>query len=221
MMGDKKYLLLIISLVSYFAFSSNVNAALCDKEHINQLKELANQVEIDYEYIVDNDEDGDGEFTTNMYYVGVNLLSSELYITDGKKKYYYNDSEAGIIKLYYNSGTIEFDIYSNTCQDLILRTITINLPKFNIFSYRNECEQLKEYDLNVCDPWYQGSIDVESFNNVVSKYLNKSVVTKDSNFIDDLIAFFSNYWMHIFGIIILIVVIIIVYKIYRRRSVLE
>lgn len=221
MMGYKKYLIIIISLVSYFAFVSRVDASLCDREHISQLKELAEHVEIDYEYVVDNDEDGDGEFITNVYYVEVNLLSEELYLNDRKNTYYFTDSENSKLKLYYNSGTVDFDIYSNTCQDFILRTITINLPKFNIFSYRPECEQLKEYDLNVCNPWYQGDLGEHSFSRAISKYLNKPVITEESDFIDNIIEFLSNYLIYILLIIILMIAIVMVCKIYRRRSVLE
>ena len=82
-----RYIKILFIIVCYFAYSSNVLADLCDKEHIKELKELANKVEVNYEYIVDEDEDGDGETTINVYSVDVNLLSNELYLNDGRKKY--------------------------------------------------------------------------------------------------------------------------------------
>lgn len=214
-----RYIKILFIIVCYFAYSSNVLADLCDKEHIKELKELANKVDVNYEYIVDEDEDGDGEITINVYSVDVNLLSNELYLSDGKKEYYFNDFENGIVNLYYNASKINFDIHSTRCFDYKLRTISIDLPKYNTYSYKSECKELSEYELDVCDPWYQGTINDNYFDSVVNKYLN--IPKEKETIIDILINFYNKYQLIIIGSILLIVLVIIGIVSYRKRSVLE
>ena len=214
-----RYIKILFVIVCYFAYSSNVLADLCDKEHIKELKELANQVEVSYEYIVDDDEDGDGEKTINVYSVDVNLLSDELYLSDGRKKYYFNGFDNGILKLYYNASKIDFEVRSTRCFDYKLKTISINLPKYNTYSYRSECKELSEYELDVCDPWYQGIINDNYFDSIVSKYLN--IPKEKETFIDKAIVFYNKYQLIIIGSILFVVLAIIGIISYRKRSVLD
>ena len=222
MMGYKKYLLLIISLVSYFAFTSSVDAALCDREHINQLKELANQVEVNYEYIDYSEEilgGNGGAYATNRYKLTINLIAEDLYLVYNNKEYYYNQTDNGIVSFSVNSGYVEFTIHTKTCAGHKLRTINLTLPKFNTYSYRGECQELEEYELDVCDPWYQGTITDSSFNKVIDEYLNP--VVKEASKWDEILIFLSNYYLYIIGGIVAVVLLVVAVIIHGKRSVLE
>ena len=235
MMGYKKCLILIISLVSYFAFTTNVDASLCDKEHLSQLKELANQVEVSYEYIdysdnVVNDDgeiydnidiyDNSEEFVVNSYLVSVNLISDELYIVDEyNNKYYYEQSENGMLKLTVNSGVVEFTIHSWRCADYKLKTVKLDLPKFNVYSYRSECKELEEYEIDVCNPWYQGTITDSSFSKTIDEYLNP--IVEDVIIWDKILNCLKNYYLYIIGGIFVVILLVIAIIVHRKRSVLE
>lgn len=223
MMGCKKYLILIMSLVSYFAFASSVDAELCDREHISQLKELANQVEVSYEYIDYSDEilsGSEGEYLINTYLITVNIISDELYIIHDNREYYYNQDNGGVVTFAVDSGFVNLSIHSNFCGGYKLKSETINLPKFNIYSYRSECKELEEYDLKVCDPWYQGTITDERFNTIVQEYFNDDVVVEKSVF-DNISDFFKDNYLILIGSVVVICVIVFGIRLYKKRSVLE
>lgn len=207
-----RYIKILFIIVCYFAYSSNVLADLCDKEHIKELKELANKVDVNYEYI----EGGD---LVNSYIININLLSDKLFVMHEYNTYYYNQEKNGLITFVVNSGNIKVTIHSDTCVGYKLRTISLNLPKFNIYSYKTECKELEKYDLDVCDPWYQSTINDNYFYSVVNKFLNKP--EEKETFIDKIINFYNEYQLIIVGSISFVVLSIIGIILYRKRSVLE
>lgn len=217
-----KYKKLLLFVMCYFTFTSRVSAAICDNNHIKELKELAEQVDVSYEYIDHSDEINsgvDGEYSLNSYSINVNLISDELYIKDGYQNYYYEDSYNGIINFVVNSGHVNLSIHSKKCNNMKLKTISLDLPRFNTYSYKSECKELKEYDLEVCDPWYQGQINDNYFYKIVNKYLNPKV-EEDNNW-DKIISFIQKYQYIFIGSILLIILGVIGIYIYRKRSVLE
>lgn len=219
------YKYLLVLLVSFFAFSFYVDADLCDREHINQLKELAKQIEVDYEYI-DESDSGKEEYAINIYQISLNLLSNDLYLVHNENNYYYDQFENGNVNFNVNSGKQELVIYSTLCPNIKIKTIKLNLLKFNVFSKYDECAKVADYDLDVCDPWYQGYLDEISFYDVVDKYLIDTSVedeTKiDINF-DSIINFIKTYYMYficgLIGLTFIIVSIIVIIN--KKRSVLE
>jgi len=213
-----RHRLLLLFIISFFTFNVCVDASVCDNEHISQLRELAKQVDVSYEYIdASEDENDDGEFSINQYIVSVNLISDELYLSDGKNDYYYSN---GLVNFITNAGNMKLYIYSTRCADIKLRTISLSLPKFNVYSLRDECKKLEEHDLDVCDPWYQGVISEKTFENIVSKYINDDM-SNDSNFVDKIFEFLKSYYLYIIGGLILFCLIIFGVVVHRKRSVLE
>lgn len=217
-----RYKKILFIIICCFVYTSSVSADLCDKEHIKELKELANQVEINYEYIDYTEEiknNTEGEYPLNSYLVSVNLISSELYIKYNNYDYYYTNDNNGLIEFVVNSGKVNLTINSDTCAGYKLRNVSLNLPKFNTYSYRSECKELSEYELDICDPWYQGTINDNYFYNIVNKYLN--VPEKKETFIDKVIKFYNDYQLIIVGSVLLLILAIIGIISYRKRSVLE
>lgn len=214
--------ILLLLIISFFAFSSNVSAGVCDKEHISQLKELAKRVEINYEYLDYSDailNNGEGEYIINTYLITVNLISDELYVMYDNIEYYYNQDNGGIVTFAVNSGRVNLSVHSSACAGYKLRSETINLPKFNTYSYRSECKELEKYNLEVCDPWYQGTITDNIFNDIVQEYFNAE--GEENGIFAEIMSFFKNNYLIFIGGIVAVLTIIICIRIYRKRSVLE
>lgn len=211
-----KILLLFITL--FFSFNLRVDAALCDREYIEELKDLSDQVEISYEYIYDNDSDGDSEIAVNTYMITINLLSEELFVSYNNRNYYFSKNNNGIISFVVDSGDLMLSIHSRRCTDYRLKTVNINLPKFNVYSYKKECKQLKDLDLDVCNPWYQGVLTDEKFSDVINEFLNNS---GEKNNISEIELFFKKYYIYIICFIAILIGLIFYIIHIRRRSVLQ
>ena len=214
-----KILLLFITL--FFSYNLSVDAALCDKEYIANLKELAEQVDVNYEYIDYSEEilsGKDGSYSTNRYIINVNLLNDELYVNYNDKKYEYNDSNGGSIIIGVNSGIVEISIHSSKCGEYKLRNITLDLPKFNTYYYREECRGLED-KIDVCDKWYQGSLNDNLFDKKISEYLNNKSDVVDM--FDKIILFFKYNFLLIIGGLVMCCLIVGGVYIYKKRSVLE
>ena len=210
---------LLVLFISLFSFSSNVFADICDNEYIKDLKELAEQVSVTYEYL-DNKSDlykenntkdtFNPKLTDDVYYANVDLISNKLYFVLASKKYSYKTEP---IKLVVGSGNLELEIRSRECWNEKLRTISLKLPKYNTYSYRIECDDLKGFNLDVCDPWYQGTVTENIFEEEVSKYL-----ANDENVI---INFLKNNYLYFCFFGVLLVILVVVFKGYRKKNVLE
>lgn len=209
--------LMFVFCFSLFGFNLSVDALMCDKEEIDNLKELASYVEYDYEVVVGE------EGIYNLYYVYVRGLNEQLYIVDGDgNEYYYNQIENGVLELILSSGNNVLKVYSTRCRDILLKKFSFNLPKFNVYSLRKECKELEEYNLDVCDSNYQAEINDEYFYKVVNSYLNDDNDNDDNeSFINKVVDFLSNYYLFILGGVVLLVVIIVAFLRMRKRRVLE
>ena len=217
-----KIKIMLFLLMSFFAGTLSVSADVCDKEHISQLKGLAEQIDVSYEYMDYSGEysdvdEVDGGFPVNTYSISLNLMSDELYVSNDLRDYYFTDSKDGVINFYGNAGKLDLKIRSSRCAGYVVRNISLDLPKFNVYSIRSECKKLSEYDLDVCRPWYKGTINDKIFYDTVNKYLKE----EKPNFLDVTVDFLKKYYLIIGGAIITLILVIVGIVIYRKRSVLE
>ena len=190
----------------------NINICNAD-ETKKELTILANQVEINYEYLgFQNDED---DFYTEFYKITISNLPDEMYIDYGEDIIYTSDSKDSDGNITFNlyTGEYTFKIYSNHYNNA-LRTEKILLPAHNQYADSPECKKLKKYNLEACDEWYQGNIDSETFDKNIEKYMEK-----EDNSILSIIK--DNYLYIIGGISILLVLIITIITFKRKRSVLK
>ena len=217
----RKIVMFLIVIFSFVIFSNDVSAEVCDDADMQRLKQLANMIEVNYEYI-DGKPIGDSEddsYSVNSYYLFINNLTEQLYIKDGIDEYYHSDLENGTLKLIHNSGQIQLLVYSTRCRDIVLRTIDLKLPKFNVYSFRNECIELKDLNLDFCDEWYQGYLDDRIFATYVEPYLvNRNI---EISFKDKVLNLLENYYIYmIIGVVSIILLILLIVR-YKKRSVLE
>ena len=201
--------LVIITLL--FIFNINcVKAETCDNADIERLKQLANMVDISYEWYY-NDYYNYGSYDVNIY-----NITDELYIVDeDKNEYRYSDvNESGFIYDSANDGTTTYKVYSASCNKK-LRSITVDLPKFNFYAYYDECEGISGDELDVCDEWYSGDLDYNTFISKVEQYNNSEDNNERKNI-------FQKYYLHIIVVGVVILVLVTAFVILRRkRSVLK
>lgn len=216
----KRFVNLFILIFAFFVFASNVSADVCDNEYIARLKELAKQIDINYEYIdhsYDIKNGADDTFSVNSYFISLNLISDELYITNDLREYYYDKLNGGVVEFIVNSGRLDLEFRSSRCGGYKIDTFSINLPKFNDYSYKSECNNLKEYNLDVCNPWYQGTVNDKIFYEEVNNYL----IEEKDTFGDKIVDFFSKNYLGVVALMLVILFIILGIIVYRKRSVLE
>ena len=202
----------IIFMVVVLFFSINyVSAVSCDNDDIARLKVLAQNVNYSSDFI--GDKDGVNDF--QLYNVSFSGLNDEMYISDVKRSFFvYNDND--VIKM--RSGINNLEIYSKNCGNRVLRTLTINLPIFNVYSLSEECDSIDINEFELCDPWYQGKIDSDYFSDNLNKYLKSKEKKKEENknksnwFIDNI------YLLFVLGIIVIIVLIIVIKDIIKKNK---
>ncbi len=200
---------LILTTLLFLTITPKVYAReYCINEDISSVKRDAQKITIDYE--LDKDPEN-----TGLFNITINGLTEDLSVYE-KVTNIYNDwsniNENGKLTFQLPGDSYEFKIYYNTCSDKPIRTIKINLPKYNYYAESSSCENISKEDLEVCDEWYQGDLDDETFNKIISDYNKKLEDQKkqeqqENTILNKIINFLSNYYLYIIGVIILIVII--------------
>lgn len=196
------------SFLIVFSFGMVVQASSCDSQDIARLKAIAKNVEVQYEFLSDSD-------LANHYQVSVSGLADELLLMDERyNKYTVADLKDGEFIFDTTASEVVLKVFSLNCETAnVLRTISIELPRFNYYSLTDECKKLKDKNLNICDEWYQGEIDESVFFETVSNYLD------EDNGLKQILD--KYYYFIIAGALLLVVVLIIFIIVHKRRSVLE
>lgn len=230
----KKKILLIIFM---FIFVPHVNAD-CDNDRINELKNLAKNVEITYELDTNDDNLEENDYSVNN--VGESIPQGNMRIiisglTEGflikdttyDRTFNYSDVKDGIIVIRNElNGSRTFKVYSTECNKDV-RSIFIKIPRYNNYSTDSLCEGISGDDLSVCGMWYEKDIDYETFKQTVEDYKKKVTEQKrieekkEKSIIDKTVDFLKNNYLYfIIGIVVIIIIAIII-KVRRKRSVLE
>lgn len=198
----KKVLFTILCLLILFDIKS-VNASECDSEDIDRLKGIASNITYTSDYIGDKDMTVSSQ-TYNVSFVGI---TDEVYISDLYHSFSVN-SDNDVIQL--QSGTNRLEVYSRKCDNKRLKTITIDLLKYNIYSRYEECNDIPDSELYVCDPWYQGKITDSVFYKEIDSY-NLKIEEESKTSIDRLIELFYSYYYIIVPVIIFLILLIIIF----------
>ena len=138
-------------------------------------------------------------------------LTDEIYVSDSHYTFkVLNDNE----KITLQSGSINLQIYAKNCNHKRLKTITVDLPKFNEHSVHEECESEQYKSLEVCDPWYEGNINYDDFK----KIINDNTVEEKTSFYGRVTNFFLNNKYMVCGVGILIIILLIAIFVIRNRK---
>lgn len=221
----KKVLFIMIVLLINNVF---VNAAVCDDDNIDKLKEHASKVNITYE--MDNDYvNENGEKEKGIYKIIVTGLEKYTSIRSKNlniNEKYTDDNQGNITIKNVESGIKKVSIYFDIC-DTLLITKTLNIPIFNKYSQREECNGIT--DLDVCMEDYKYQLNESTFNKKIEEYKEakeqqENEIKKESKMsmlFNRIVEFLKNYYLYIIGIIILVVSVTIYIVVRKKRYTLE
>ena len=197
---------LFVLVVFSFRF---VNAEACDNNDIARLKEIANNVGYNSNY-VGNDLASSSYQDYDVSFYG---LTDELYVTDYDDNFRFY-STTGSMR--FQSGVITLDIYSKNCFRR-LKSIVIELPKFNEYSLSDDCVTYKDDNLDVCDPWYQGDIDYRVFNSLMEEQAKKNEKRDYVDIVEDIWINNKILIISIAGVIV-VIFILLIYRIRKKNE---
>lgn len=152
-----------LSLIIIFLITSNVYAIdECSTKEMNRLKELANNVKINYNYEIQ-----EKELYQDDYIATINYTINFLNLNNELKVYYNNINGLTDISSFDNTNLkegahLEFSIYSyttNLCTNTLLKKITLDLPYYNNYYYKNKEKCLNYPDFKYCQEFMEVSED--------------------------------------------------------------
>lgn len=183
----------------------------CD---MDRLKQMAEQVDVttefDYDLVVY------GIYSSSS--VTVSGLNSEIYAVTDDGSMIFDESqknEYSVVKRNVSDRRIKsLEIKSISCPEVKLRTINIDLKKYNRFADYDECSKLKD-KLDVCDEFYDGELTESVFLSKINEYKNKTSETVNSSS-KVIINFLKKYCLYIIlGVVCFIAA---VYGVIRIRN---
>lgn len=233
------FYILIFTFVMFIPY--NVYAEECSNDKINELKEMAKSVQISYEHdesgASNNDEKynkskrNDDGFEVQSGDMQINIAGfiKEIYIKDetNKRTFNYEDADNGILVLHYERyGSFNFNVYSNECKDIKLRSIYVRVPRYNIYNTDPYCEGISGEELAVCGEYYENDLDFEEFEKKALEYKAKKAKEAEeeerkNTFLYKLSTFVKNNYKYliVFGILVIVVIGLLIFR--RKRSELE
>ena len=243
-----RYKYFIFLLVMYLIFSSSVSAVSCSYEQRAELNNEIVNVTANYEVLVRRELDdtppdeilgtpAEENYYSETDYFQINILNltENLYAVvtnnydDQEMIFQYSDTTDGNIAFEWNhvmdkvQFTIEIYSSSNTeCEDTLLRTIRLQLPRYNEYSEIAMCDKVPDYYL--CQRYVTfDEIDFGTWEERVRNEIESSEETKteveDENPIINFIL--EHRTQIIIGVIIIVLIVggtVVVIKIKRRRD---
>ncbi len=204
----------------------NVKAATCTTKELNNLKQLATNINFSYE-LYDDTITEDHQYYFNV--LAINFIK-EFYISDSFGFEYRYDESLNIngirtLRAALENTRIKFDIYASgntNCADTKILSKEITLPYFNDYSLREECVGIEDFPL--CQRYYSGYIESEEyFLKQVAKYKNDNTnIKNDNNIWDYIVEFVSNNLVlvvSISGVLLLIIIILVIRYFVNRKKI--
>ena len=233
-------LIYVMMFTFILLFPSNVYADECNGTRINELKEMAKSIEVFYdydnstlnlnseEYIKFSKNDEGKAVPYGRLIVTITGVNEEFSVKDITYKRTFTPSSfsGGILTLHFEKeGNRRFEVYSNSCNKTV-RTIYMQLPRYNDYHIDPLCEGIDGNDLAVCNKWYAYDLDYDSFKKKVEDYKQKvkweeEELKRKNSIIYKVKNFFVNYYMYIIGGIGCIALIYVLVLAVRKRSELE
>ena len=192
----------LISLFFFFFGLFNVNAELCDAEDIGRVKAITNNLVPKYDYI-----GYEGNWQLYVLNFDFGEYTNRLSFAESNRQ----DVSPVFNDLSIKSGKRSIDIFYNACANYKVATINVDIPYFNEYSVKSECDGLEDI-LDICNPNYEGKITSKSFNEEISKYEEEH-----NNKEFDLFEFVKKYYFYFIGVCIALIIIIVYLVIYHNK----
>lgn len=205
----KRVLYFVCLLLLFIVISTvSVKAEECTYTELKELKQLAQKVQISYEY----------SEKSKVFNLSIYNLSDKVVL--GNSYYVYNTTMRNFESL-TSGDERDFKLVGGSatnCKDELLRTIKIRIPYYNRFYDSEQCKDLDKFTL--CKKWTNTSnVTQEQFEKEIKEYLTKK--EKKTSFIDDTVQFLKDNYIYIgisLGLIMIVVAIIIYQKKFKKKA---
>lgn len=224
-MNKNKIIILIMAF--FLSLSFKVNADTCPSSEMNRLKNLANKVDLTYDYEwkvlkkVDN-----VDYMYPVFYITAINLNKELkvmiendYLSDDYLEFVDNGTGSGTLKNFNYGQTIEVTIRaftSNDCAGKIVATKKVSLPYFNVYHYDDVCEDNK--DFKYCSMFLENNISSEKFAQELEKFIKNGNKNVDDASDESNIRGAFNTYLLIVGVVLIVVILLITIVIYKNKK---
>ncbi len=200
----KKLRLLFFLMCLFMALSYNVKAEdKCSNEKIAELKKHVESVSAVSEFY----ENGVnmGKFDSNL--VTVYGIPEGFYATNKSSSVIFNYNEEGSETKIVDYSFGDLNVYSDSCNNTILKTIKLDLKELNAYYDYEECRGIQD-KVDVCSRFYNtDDISYSVFVRKVNDYKNGNVTVKEEKF--DINTFIKDNLFIIIGIGVVILAIVI------------
>ena len=221
---------LFINFVLFFFLSSSVFAKCTDSE-LKILNDAASKVNITYQYNEEYEKLAEpiyGNFS--LFITGV---TNDIYVYDYNSltSYFLDSAVDGVITINdLGGGDRKIYIMSNinNCKSELVKTVTVNIPKFNYYAVSKYCEGIDGKEFAYCDKWYQLDFNKSTFLRELEIYKNKKPVipgdngnstdidnSKDDNWVKD---FVKDYYVYIVLVVVVLIILVILFFARRKKG---
>lgn len=213
----------IFIIVMIFMVHINVLADnKCTSDEMQRLKKLASNVEVRYEYKIDDVKVGNVMYKEPAFSIIASNLNKDLLVMiiedEYADKYREFKSNTGSYTLdgFKSGDKVQITIKAfvpNACSGQVLSKTTINLPYYNLFASNELCQKYPEF--KYCVEWLDKPIERNVFNREINEYINVLNKGKDIDKGD-----FNNRTLYfiIGGIVGIIIIIILGIVIVKRKK---
>lgn len=213
---------IILALLFIFLLPIKTDA-ICTSKRYSNLKMTAYKSEVSYELKFD-------DYHHYYFLLNVNNVDKDILVEFEGYRYEPVDGVVKIDSRLLGGETYEVKLYAGYdtyCAESFLYTKKITVPKYNVYSEKDECIEYEEFYL--CNKWYAGNIPSDEFFNVKLESYIKSLKKENTNpskkdnksIIDKIIEIYNKYQIIILPIVIVIALFLIyklIIKIIRRRN---
>lgn len=223
-----KKILYVIIFIMCFTFKINDIYADELEKILEPYKKEAEKVTARYQ-LDENYTDENGNKKNGIFIIEISNLTEDLKvkIDDGDFIRYDKTDNGTLILNGIESGIKKIYIYSVKVPTY-LRTITVNIPKYNYYSEREECNGISKEELDVCDKWYKYELNETTFLKKINEYKKAQEENKDNNnqskiqiIFNNIVNFLKSYFIYIIIFIVIVCGITIYITIRKKKYSLE
>ena len=211
------FLLCILSYKNVYALNE------CTSSELQRLRELANNVSFTYEYKKEEYLEEDTYTVKTAYYsVTAHNLSDELTVRLKNDNSLVFTKEKPTLNNFLNGSLVQIELVAytkNLCSGRVIVTKNVELPYWNKYSEREECNLYPEF--KYCSEFGRYNITDEEFLSELEKYKGKDEKEPDTNLEENsLTKFFGDYGLYFLGGLggVIVIAFLIVFILKKRKK---
>lgn len=160
-----------VIIVCLMFFAINVNAK-CDSNELARLKNLAQKVEFTYQHKLEN-KNIYFDITASNLHEDIKVLIIDDYYMDDYREFKYSSNGMYKLSNFANDEKVVITFKAfvpNECSGQTVYTKTVDLPFYNIYKTRSECNSNPEF--KYCQEFLDNYISESTFESEFKKYIS-------------------------------------------------